>query len=143
MWQHDFEHRTDLPVAAIWPILADVARWAEVDHNIERIAIAAPPAAGVPFTLKPKGGPTLSFVIGDFLAPTTYSDICRMPLSRMKTLHTLEAVGSGTVMRVRITISGPLAWVWGRVVGRKHATGLPAQTARILAAARMRQVAGA
>jgi hypothetical protein len=136
MWQHDFEHRTDLPVAAIWPILADVARWAEVDHNIERIVIAAPPGVGVPFTLKPKGGPTLSFVIGDFAAPTTYSDICRMPLARMKTLHTLEPAGPGSVMRVRITITGPLAWFWGRVVGRKHAAGLPAQTERILAVAR-------
>lgn len=136
MWQHDFEHRTDLPVAAIWPILADVARWAEVDHNIERITISAPPGVGVPFTLKPKGGPTLSFVIGDFLAPTTYSDICAMPLAKMKTLHTLEASGGGTVMRVRITITGPLARFWGRVVGRKHAAGLPAQTERILKAAR-------
>ena len=136
MWQHDFEHRTDLPVAAIWPILADVARWAEVDHNIERIKIDAPPGVGVPFTLKPKGGPTLSFVIGDFVAPTTYSDICRMPLARMKTLHSLEAAGPGTVMRVRITITGPLARLWGRMVGRTHAAGLPAQTERILAAAR-------
>jgi hypothetical protein len=136
MWQHDFEHRTDLPVAAIWPVLADVARWAEVDHNIERIGISAPPAVGVPFTLKPKGGPSLRFVIGDFVAPTTYSDICRMPLARMKTLHRLAPEGSGTVMRVRITITGPLARFWGWAVGRKHAGGLPAQTERILAAAR-------
>jgi hypothetical protein len=136
MWQHDFEHRTDLPVAAIWPILADVARWAEVDHNIERIAISGPPGVGVPFTLKPKGGPTLAFVIGDFAPPLVYSDICRMPLARMKTLHELSPEGAGTVMRVRITITGPLAWFWGRVVGRKHAAGLPAQTGRILAAAR-------
>lgn len=135
MWQHDFEHRTDLPIAAIWPVLADVARWAEVDHNIERIVISAPPAVGVPFTLKPKGGPTLSFVIGAFDPPHRYSDICRMPLARMTTLHVLEPDGTGTLMRVRITIAGPLAWLWGRVVGRKHAAGLPAQTERILAAA--------
>jgi hypothetical protein len=83
-----------------------------------------------------EGGPTLSFVIGGFLAPTTCSDICRMPLARMKTLHTPEPAGPGTVMRVRITITGPLAWFWGRVMGRKHAAGLPAQTGRILAAAR-------
>jgi hypothetical protein len=134
MWQHEFVHRTEIPVNAIWPVLADVARWAEVDHNIERIEISAPPAVGVPFRLKPKGGPVLSFVIGDFVAPTTYSDICRMPLARMKTLHVLEP-GPQTTMRVRIEITGPLAWFWGWAVGRKHAAGLPAQTERILAAA--------
>jgi hypothetical protein len=143
MWQHDFEHGTDLPVAAIWPILADVARWAEVDHNIERIEIAEAPAVGVLFRLKPKGGPMLRFVIGDFTAPTTYSDICRMPMARMKTLHVLEPEGTGTRLRVRITITGPLAWFWGRVVGRTHAAGLTAQTAGILTAARAGQRAQA
>jgi hypothetical protein len=34
-----------------------------------------------------------------------------------------------------------MAWFWGRTVGRKHAQGLPAQTARILAAARRDEVA--
>jgi hypothetical protein len=138
MWQHKFEHRTELPVEAIWPILADVARWAEVDHNIDRISIQQPPAVGVPFKLKPKGGPDLSFTIGDFVPPTTYSDICVMPLARMKTRHELFP-GSDTLMRVTIEITGPLAWFWGLVVGRKHAASLPAQTVRILAAARAAQ----
>ena len=139
MWQHTFEHRTDLPVEAIWPILADVAHWAEVDHNIERIEISQPAAVGVPFKLKPKGGPKLSFVIGDFAPPTTYSDICRMPLARMKTLHELIP-GPQTTMRVTIEIHGPLARLWGRLVGRTHAAGLPDQTQRILAAARKRML---
>jgi hypothetical protein len=86
----------------------------------------------------PKGGPTLSFVIGDFAPPMTYSDICKMPFATMTTWHTLVP-GTPTMMRVRITITAPLAWLWGLVVGRKHASGLPAQTERLLAGARQRQ----
>jgi hypothetical protein len=41
-------------------------------------------------------------------------------------------------MRVTIEIEGPLAKLWGLVVGRRHASGLLAQTARILEAARSR-----
>jgi Polyketide cyclase / dehydrase and lipid transport len=134
MWQHHFETKTELPVESIWPVLADVARWAEIDHNIDRIEINATPARGVPFKLKPKGGPVLAFVIGDFDPPTHYSDICRMPFAKMKTLHTLTR-GAETIVSVDITIAGPLAQFWGFLVGRKHASGLPAQTERILMAA--------
>jgi hypothetical protein len=137
MWRHHFEQTTDMTAEAIWPVLADVARWGEVDHNIDRIVITQPPGPGVPFTLKPRGGPTLSFVIGEFEPPAIYSDVCAMPLARMTTKHELIA-GATTVMKVTIEITGPLAFLWGRLVGRKHAAGLPAQTARILDAARVR-----
>jgi hypothetical protein len=60
-----------------------------------------------------------------------------MPLARMTTRHELVR-GERTRLRVTIEIAGPLAWLWGRLVGRKHASGLPAQTGRILEAARAR-----
>jgi hypothetical protein len=134
MWHHTFEQKTDIAPGKIWAVLADVAGWASVDHNIERIQISEPPGVGVPFKLKPKGGPTLSFVIGDFKPPNAYSDVCRMFLASMKTLHTIEA-GNQTTVRVTIEITGPLAGFWGYVVGRKHAAGIPALTQRMLVAA--------
>lgn len=135
MWTHLFETTTDLTPAQLWPVLADVAQWPVVDHNIERLDIREAPAPGVAFTLKPKGGPTLSFRIGHFEAPARYSDICRMPLASMETVHELVP-GPATTVRVRIEITGWLAPLWGRLVGRTHAAGLPAQTARIVARAR-------
>jgi hypothetical protein len=135
MWQHAHEETTDIPREAIWAVIADVARWPEVDRNIERLVIDAAPAPGVPFTLKPRGGPTLRFTIGRFEAPGLYSDLCRMPGAVMETRHLLLP-GARTTVRVEIEIRGPMAWFWGWTVGRKHARGLPAQTARILAAAR-------
>jgi hypothetical protein len=135
MWTHHFEATTDLTPAQLWPVLADVAQWPVVDHNIERLDILEAPAPGVAFRLKPKGGPTLSFRIGHFDAPTRYSDVCRMPLATMETVHELVA-GPATTVRVRIEITGWLAPLWGRLVGRKHAAGLPAQTERFLARAR-------
>jgi hypothetical protein len=39
----------------------------------------------------------------------------------------------GTRLKVDIEITGPLSRFWGFMAGRKHAAGLPAQTARILA----------
>lgn len=131
MWQYTFEQRTDIAPEKIWAVLANIAGWADVDHNIERIQISEPPGVGVPFKLKPKGGPTLSFVISDFKPHNAYSDVCKMPLASMKTLHTIESRNQ-TSVRVSIEITGLLAGFWGYVVGRKHAAGIPALTQRML-----------
>jgi Polyketide cyclase / dehydrase and lipid transport len=131
MWSREFRRRSPLPAEAIWPVIADVANWPSVDHQIDWVRIDRPAAPGVAFQLKPKGGPTLSMTIGRFEPPCRYSDVCRMPLARMETLHTLEP-GAETVVQVRIEITGPLAGLWGLVVGRRHFAGLPAQTDRIL-----------
>lgn len=135
MWTATYEERTDLAVEQIWPVLADVARWPELDTNIARLEINEPPAPGVTFRLTPKGGPRLLFHIGQFEAPHRYSDICRMPLAEMETIHELVR-GDVTTVRIRIEIRGWLAPLWGRLVGRKHLSGLPSQTERLLARAR-------
>lgn len=135
MWTAVFEETTELLPAELWPVLADVARWPELDTNIARLDITEPAGAGATFRLRPRGGPTLRFRIGHFDPPTRYSDICQMPLARMETIHELLP-GERTTIRVRIEIVGLLAPLWGRVVGRVRAKGLSAQTARFVARAR-------
>jgi hypothetical protein len=139
MWTATYEETTELTPPQIWPIIADIARWPEVDTNIERLEIAVPPAPGAQFRLKPRGGPTLGFRVGHFDAPTRYSDVCKMLLATMETFHELESSPNDdgkTRVRVRVEIRGLLAPLWALLVGRKHVAGIPAQTARILARAR-------
>jgi hypothetical protein len=134
MWTHRYQQTTDLPTTVLWPVLANIAGWAEIDENIELIRVEGIPAKDTKFVLKPKGGPTLTFTIGDFDPPTTYSDICHMPFATMKTTHHLVA-GDVTTIDIQIVIEGILAPLWGVLVGRKHADGLPAQTQRFITAA--------
>lgn len=135
-WAHEFEARSDLSPAELWVVLADVARWPEIDTNIGRLELAGPPRAGSRFMLQPKGGPRLQFTIGEFAAPHRYADICRLLGARMTTLHQLQPQErGGTRILIQIRIEGPMAWFWGPVVGRRHAAGLPAQTSRFVAAA--------
>jgi hypothetical protein len=135
MWTHRYQQSTDLPATVLWPVLANIAGWADIDENIEMIRVEGIPAKDTKFLLKPKGGPTLTFTIGDFDPPTTYSDMCHMPFATMKTTHHLVA-GDVTTIDIQIVIEGILAPLWGFLVGRKHAEGLPAQTERFIAAAK-------
>jgi hypothetical protein len=137
MWTHSYEEKTNLSPEQIWPILADIERWPTFDSNIKSIQVFGEPSVGTKFTLQPKGGPKLKFSVGEFDPPKNYSDICHLFLAKMTTRHSLLSEEK-TIVRVRIEISGPLSWFWGLAVGRKHAAGLPAQTAKILAAVEKR-----
>ena len=142
MWTHESSFHTELPAEQLWTVLADVARWPEIDANIGRLEISDHPGPGARFMLQPRGGPRLRFTIDKFHPPRRYSDVCHLPGGRMTTVHELvpEASG-GTRIVVQIAVDGPFAWLWARVVGRRHAAGLPAQTARFIAAARERSLA--
>jgi Polyketide cyclase / dehydrase and lipid transport len=136
MWTHHYQQKTDLTAAELWPVLANIAGWAAIDENIESIQLEGVAAKGAKFCLKPKGGPGLDFTIGDFEPPTTYSDICQMPLATMQTTHRLIP-GEMTTIEIQIVIEGILSPLWGLLVGRKHANGLAAQTERFIAAAKI------
>ena len=117
-------------------MLADIPRWPEIDQQIESVVVEGDPMLGTRFRLKPKGGPTLSLVVDRFEPPETYADLCTMPLAKMRTTHSLIPRGDVTDIRVTIEIFGLLTPLWSRVVGRKHARGLAAQTERFIARAR-------
>jgi hypothetical protein len=135
MWTFDYAERTDVPPDALWQVIADIERWPQIDSQIDRIEIEGPVAMGTRFRLKPKGGPSLAFRIGAFDPPTRYADVCLLPLAEMTTIHQITP-GDSTVVAVRIEIKGPLAWLWGPLVGRKHARGVPALTQKMIEAAR-------
>lgn len=133
---YTFSDRTDVPICQLWNVLADIPRWPEIDTQIESISVQGVPQLGTRFSLKPKGGPTLSLVVDQFEPPTRYADICSMPLAKMRTTHLLIPGGETTEIRVTIEIFGLLSPLWSRVVGRKHAIGLSSQTKRFIARAK-------
>lgn len=135
MWIHHYQQKTDLAPEELWHVLANISGWADIDKNIENISVEGIPAKGSKFVLKPKGGPRLTFVVGDFDPPSTYSDICQMPFATMKTTHCLSRKDVTTI-DIQIVIEGLLSPIWGFLVGQKHANGLPAQTRRFIAAAK-------
>jgi hypothetical protein len=72
----------------------------------------------------------------DMNPPTRFSDLARLPLARMRTDHRFEAHGDATRVTVAISIAGPLALLWDRIVARKLAADAQAHTAAFLDFAR-------
>jgi hypothetical protein len=137
MRRYSYSTTTDLPAEQLFAAIAAVERWPEWDNELEWTRLSSGAVhVGARFALKPKGGPKVAMEVTDMLQPTRFGDLARLPLASMATDHCFEPSGNGTRITVNIAVSGPLAFLWDRVVARKQAAGAEAQTAAFLAFAR-------
>ena len=67
--------------------------------------------------LKPKGGPKAKFVISACSPDREYTDTTRLPGARLVFRHTVEPAALGCELHVQVTMDGPLAFVWSKIMG--------------------------
>jgi hypothetical protein len=60
-----------------------------------------------------------------------FSSTSWLPLTRLDFVHTVEAVAEGTRITHRAEFSGPLAFIFRRLVGRGIAAGMPGAVATL------------
>lgn len=142
MWIAEASAVTTASPDAIWALYEQVRSWKEWDQEVEWSRLDGPFEVGSAGVLKPKGGPASRFRLTGVERGRRFSDITRLPLATLAFEHTLTPTEGGTRIHHQVTIRGPLAFLFSRVIGRKIAAGLPhAVGALAQAAARSRLVA--
>ena len=91
-----------------WPAWSPDTEWVRVD---------GPVAVGTRGVLKPRGGPKVKFVVSACTPEREYTDTTLLPGARLVFQHTVEPVEQGSDLRVRITMRGPLAFLWAKILG--------------------------
>lgn len=132
MWSTEASATTEAPPEAIWRLWADVDNWKEWDPGVEDSSIDGPFVEGTRCGLKPKGGPKVMSVLTDVRFDEGFSDHTRLPLANLDFFHWVKRVGGETRVTHRVEISGPLSFVFARLMGRGMEKGLP-ETVRNLA----------
>jgi len=134
---HIHEFLLDIDRERLFRALADLRRWPEWDDEILSVDCEGQPRAGSRFTLRLKDGSRAALTVEALEPPALFVDRAKLPLARMVSRHEfLPAEDGRTRLRHVIQISGPLAWLWDRLVARKIAAGLPRQAERMAAYAR-------
>ncbi|MFI7541903.1 hypothetical protein [Actinoplanes sp. NPDC049599] len=128
---------TDVPAAAFFARWADMATWPSWNTDTEWVRLDGPFETGATGALKPKGGPTTKFVITSLVPGREFTDVSLLLGAMLTFEHLVRTAADGlTEVRVRVTLAGPLAFFWRRVLGKGIADGLPADLTRLEAAAR-------
>ncbi len=137
MWSSTYEATFNgVDAARIWAVWTDVERWSAWQGDVESARLEGPFAAGSMIRFKPKGGPRVRIELTEVEAPRRYVDVTHLLLARMEDVHELEVHGDDVIVRNRISITGPLAFVWRKLVAEDVAASLPEQTARLVEQAR-------
>ena len=121
----------DAPAARIFRLYADVAAWHTWDPDTRRASLDGPFAVGSRGSLTPTRGNTVPMVLTRVEPDACFTVESRIPLFRMVFEHELVPQGLATRVTHRVTFSGPLAVVLGRLLARRLDRGLPVTLANL------------
>jgi uncharacterized protein YndB with AHSA1/START domain len=136
VWKAQYEMTTDVPPAALYRAIADINNWSKWDSGLEYTRLEGDTRPGAAFVLKPKGGPKVKMTI-DEVRPYVLVDTAHLLGAKMRTTHEYVGVGAQTTIRFAIEVSGPLGFLWRKMVGDNQIKEAPAQLADFVAYARM------
>lgn len=109
-------------VFALW----EVERWKDWDHEVEWARLDGPFATGTTGEMKVRGGPRARFTVLAVERNRGFTDRSHLPLTNVDFQHVLEPLAEGALrIKHTVTLSGPLAFFFSRVIGPKLKRGLP------------------
>lgn len=137
------EHSINVHASArrLFAIYADVANWNRWDPDTKASHIVGPFQVGATGSLTPAKGSTVPMVLTSVVPDRAFTAESKIPMFRMLFEHELIPTGQTTQVIHRVTFSGPLAFVLGRMVGAQVNKGLPVTLANLKAAAEAAELA--
>lgn len=110
---------------AIWRLWTAINDWPQWHSDLEYCRLSGEFAVGNHFILKPKGGPAVKIDLVDIKPGEAFMDCTRFWGAKMFDTHRLEVKGSGVVLSNTLVVTGPLRWLWIKLVAKNVADTVP------------------
>ena len=104
---------------------ADVSAWPRWNQALASAELAEPFEVGARARVRFKTGLRLRFALVEVEAPRSFTDESRLPGARMGHRHLIESTADGVRLTNTIYIDGPLARLWGPILGPTARRGMP------------------
>lgn len=138
MWQKSYSTTVKgLEPHQIWKIWSDINNRPTWDDDTEWAKANGPFENGTIITMKPKGWPkTVSMEIIECIPNQSFTDYTKFPLAALYGKHHMEKNGDELTLTTTITVAGPLALLWRKIVAEDIVATLPHQTHLLITAAK-------
>jgi hypothetical protein len=133
-----FEHSADstAPPAAVWRRYLDVEHWCDWSRQgVEWSRIDGPFEVGTKGRTKPPDGRPISFRLIAVEPDKAFASQVKLPGGRVRFDHIIEPTSAGSRITHRVSVNGPLAFLYARFVRRGVERGLPDGVDRLAAMA--------
>ncbi len=128
MWTRSYSIVTkDVTKEQMWKLFADVNNWHKWDKGIEYAKLHGKFEKGNGFELKPKGGPKVNIKLVETTENRSFTDFTKFPLAKMYGRHTFEETAEGLKITTTMTVTGPLGFLWRKIVAQDIVNSLPVE----------------
>ncbi|HEU5048353.1 MAG TPA: hypothetical protein VFT64_10990 [Rickettsiales bacterium] len=141
MWSGSYSKKViGLSAEEVWNVWTDVNQWHTWQDDIDLAEISGAFAVGNHFLFKPKGGPKFTIAITEVTVNRSFTDVTPFLLAKMYDSHELVMHPDGLEIKSTISVDGPFAFLWRKLVAENVVKGLEQQTDRLVQ--RVRSVYG-
>lgn len=133
----------DAPPGVIFRIWGDVTNWKRWDADTKESWLDGPLAVGANGHIVPAKGRGVPMQVTECALDKSFTVQARVPLFCMTFEHELAPHAEGTLVTHRVSFSGALNFLLGRIVGAQVRRGLPLAMASLKRYAEERSAAAA
>ncbi|MBN9342800.1 MAG: hypothetical protein BGO76_07670 [Caedibacter sp. 38-128] len=136
MWSKSYSNTfKNLKKERVWALWEDVNNRHKWDLDSEYCKLEDSFEVGAKFILKPIGAPVIQIEIIDVRKNHKFTDRTRFWGAIMDGIHEMEETKDGLKLTTTIQISGPLSFLWRKLVADGIVKTLPEQTEALAALA--------
>jgi len=121
------------PASGFFARWIDHKSWGEWSPDTEWVRVDGPVTLGATGFIKPTGGPKTRFTISALDPGHEYTDTSHLPGARLVFQHLVVEQSGRTRLDVAVSMNGPLAWLWARVMGGGFRDSTQADLDRLVA----------
>ena len=120
----------------VWDVSIDVNKWHEWQRDLDYCKMEGPFEVGNYFMLKPKGVKAIKIVLTDVQKGKNFTDCTTFFGAKMFDTHAFEETPEGLKLTNTLVVTGPLKWLWIKLVAQDVADSIPEQMEALIMRAR-------
>lgn len=109
----------------VWKVWKDIDHWVNWHDDLDYCKLLGKFAVGHFFMLKPKGAPAVKIELTEIVEGVKFTDCTRFFGAKMTDTHELEETEEGLRLTNILTVTGPLKWLWIKLVAQHVADTVP------------------
>lgn len=120
----------------IWAIWIDVNNWTKWHGDLDYCRLDGAFEVGNYFMLKPKGIKPVKIMLTEINQGVSFTDCTTFLGAKMYDTHALEETPKGVKLSNTLVVTGPLKWLWIKLVAQNVADTVPDETEALIKLAR-------
>jgi hypothetical protein len=116
----------------IWRLWTDVNNWSSWHGDLEYCKLEGAFEVGNYFMLKPKGVKAVKIRLTEVDEGRSFTDRTDFFGAQMYDTHTIEEIPDGLLLTNRVVVTGPLKWLWVKLVGQNVANTVPEDMQKLI-----------